>query len=146
MSTHDIFITLVAIHIATGTVGLISFWIPVAGRKGSASHRCFGRVFINTLFATGITAVGIATATLIAPLATHPHLTEHEVFHDPIMIRAIFGWMMLYLATLTVNLAWHGRLALRHKKAGTLLLLPLSVHTQQADYYGTFCACRGVFM
>ena len=116
MSTHDIFITLVAIHIATGTVGLISFWIPVAGRKGSASHRRFGRVFINTLFATGVTAVGIATTTLIAPEATHPHLAEHEVFHDPLMIRAIFGWMMLYLATLTVNLAWHGRLALHHKK------------------------------
>ena len=31
------------------------------------------------------------------------------------MISVIFGWMMLYLATLTVNLAWHGRLALMHR-------------------------------
>ena len=116
VSTHDIFMTLVAVHIATGTVGLISFWIPVGGRKGSTSHRRFGRVFVNTLLITGITAIGIATTTLFDPVATHPHLSDHEVFSDPSMIRAIFGWMMLYLATLTVNLAWHGKLALRHKK------------------------------
>ena len=116
VSTHDIFMTLVTIHIATGTVGLVTFWIPVGGRKGGANHRRFGRIFINTLLATGITAVVIATTTLLDPVATHPHLVEHAVFSDPLMVRAIFGWLMLYLATLTVNLAWHGRLALRHRK------------------------------
>jgi len=135
VSTHDIFMTLVAIHIATGTVGLISFWVPVSGRKGSATHRRFGRIFINTLLITGVTAMGIATTTLLDPVATHPHLSEHEVFNDPSMIRAIFGWMMLYLATLTVNLAWHGKLALLHKKnhratgthTNTLLQIALTV-------------------
>ena len=34
LSTHGIFETLVIIHIITGTVGLISVWIPIAGKKG----------------------------------------------------------------------------------------------------------------
>ena len=96
-------------------MGLITFWIPVVGRKGGRNHRRFGQLFINALLATGLTAVAIATTTLIDPVATHPHLSNHDVFGDPQMISVIFGWMMLYLATLTVNLAWHGRLALMHR-------------------------------
>jgi O-antigen/teichoic acid export membrane protein len=38
------------------------------------------------------------------------------VFADPRAISNIFGWMMLYLATLTVNLAWQGWLSLRNKQ------------------------------
>jgi len=115
LSSHDIFLGLVAVHIVTGSVGLITFWIPVVGRKGGRNHRRFGQLFINALLATGLTAVAIATTTLIDPVATHPHLSNHDVFGDPQMISVIFGWMMLYLATLTVNLAWHGRLALIHR-------------------------------
>ena len=115
LSSHDIFLALVAVHIVTGSVGLVTFWIPVVGRKGGRNHRRFGQLFINALLATGLTAVAIATTTLIDPVATHPHLSNHDVFGDPQMISVIFGWMMLYLATLTVNLAWHGRLALMHR-------------------------------
>ena len=115
LSSHDIFLALVTVHIVTGSVGLITFWIPVVGRKGGKNHRRFGQLFINALLATGLTAVAIATTTLIDPVATHPHLSNHDVFGDPQMISVIFGWMMLYLATLTVNLAWHGRLALMHR-------------------------------
>ena len=115
LSSHDIFLALVTVHIVPGSVGLITFWIPVVGRKGGKNHRRFGQLFINALLATGLTAVAIATTTLIDPVATHPHLSNHDVFGDPQMISVIFGWMMLYLATLTVNLAWHGRLALMHR-------------------------------
>ncbi|MEK9542851.1 MAG: hypothetical protein VW016_05205 [Luminiphilus sp.] len=115
LSSHDIFLALVTVHIVTGSVGLITFWIPVVGRKGGRNHRRFGQLFINALLATGLTALAIATTTLFDPVATHPHLSNHDVFGDPQMISVIFGWMMLYLATLTVNLAWHGRLALMHR-------------------------------
>ncbi len=115
LSSHDIFLALVTVHIVTGSVGLITIWIPVVGRKGGRNHRRFGQLFINALLATGLTALAIATTTLFDPVATHPHLSNHDVFGDPQMISVIFGWMMLYLATLTVNLAWHGRLALMHR-------------------------------
>lgn len=47
----------VAAHIATGAVGLVLFWIPVIGRKGSATHRRIGDVFTKCILATGISAI-----------------------------------------------------------------------------------------
>ena len=32
------------------------------------------------------------------------------------MVRGVFGWMMLYLATMTIMLAWYGLLCIRNKK------------------------------
>jgi hypothetical protein len=119
MSTHTLFEVLVAMHICTGTVGLISFWVPVAGRKGGAVHARFGRVFTMMMLATGSVAVGIALTTLSDPVATHPHLVDHPDFGDPALIAGIFGWMMLYLATLTINLAWQGWLCIRDRRGRT---------------------------
>ena len=116
MSTHTLFEILVAMHIVTGTVGLVSFWIPVAGRKGGANHTRFGLLFTRALLATGVVACLIAVTTLSDPVATHPHLMSHPDFSDPALIAGIFGWMMLYLATLTVNLAWHGRQCLINRR------------------------------
>jgi len=65
---------------------------------------------------TGFTAVAISLTTLSDPIGTHPHLADHPVFANPRAITNIFGWMMLYLATLTVNLAWQGWLSLRNKQ------------------------------
>lgn len=116
MSTHTLFEILVAMHIATGAVGLISFWVPVAGGKGGRNHARFGRLFIAMMLITGGIAVGIALTTLSDPLATHPHLTDHPQFGAPALIAGIFGWMMLYLATLTINLAWHGWLCMQNRR------------------------------
>lgn len=119
MSSHTLFEILVAIHIATGSVGLLSFWVPVIGRKGGANHARFGKLFTMCLLVTGTAAVGIAITTLADPTGTHPHLADHPVFGDPRMISGIFGWMMLYLALLTVNLAWHGWLCINNRRDHT---------------------------
>ncbi len=132
LSTHDIFIALVTIHIITGTCGLVAFWVPIVGRKGGQNHRRYGKWFINALLATGTTAVLIATTTLLDPVATHPHLATHELFANPDLIRAIFGWLMLYLAVLTVNLAWHGKLALQHRRNHRATATPLNLFLQFA--------------
>ena len=42
VSTHTLFEWLVGLHIATGTVGLIVVWIPIAGKKGGVLHRRAG--------------------------------------------------------------------------------------------------------
>ncbi|MEM6300274.1 MAG: hypothetical protein AAF991_05030 [Pseudomonadota bacterium] len=116
MSSHTLFEILVTIHIISGTVGLISFWIPVIGRKGGKGHTRYGTLFTMMMLLTGSVAIGIAFTTLSDPVGTHPHLVDHEIFGDPALIAGIFGWMMLYLATLTVNLAWHGWLCIRNRK------------------------------
>jgi hypothetical protein len=116
MSTHTLFEILVTIHIATGATGLVSFWVPIVGRKGGVNHARFGKLFTMMMLATGTVAIGISLTTLSDPIGTHPQLVGHPQFGDPGLIAGIFGWMMLYLATLTINLAWHGWLCIQHRR------------------------------
>ncbi len=108
MSTHDVFKVLIAVHILAGAPGLAGFWIPVLARKGSKTHRQWGRLFTIAMLVAAACAIGMATLTLYDPVGTHPQLVSHPEFSDPSLIRGIFGWMMLYLAILTINLAWYG--------------------------------------
>ena len=71
VSTHTLFEWLVGLHIATGTVGLIVVWIPIAGKKGGALHRRAGTLFVQSMIATGFTAIAISLTTLIPPARTH---------------------------------------------------------------------------
>jgi hypothetical protein len=107
------FHAVVLAHIVTGSLGLVAFWVPVVARKGGERHKAWGRVFTASMLLTGAIAVVIATLTLLDPVGTHPHLD-----FPPSLISGIFGWMMLYLAVLTMNLAWYGweciRLRRRH--------------------------------
>lgn len=114
MELH-LFHALIALHIVTGATGAVAFWVPVLGRKGGPAHRRWGRLFNRCMIATGCLAMAMASLTLIAPMATHPHL---EGRFGPDFIRGIFGWMMLTTALLTVNLAWYGWLAVLNKRGG----------------------------
>jgi hypothetical protein len=96
-------------HIATGAVGILSFWVPVLSLKGGINHRKWGRVFNYMMLATGTIAIAISTCTLLDPVGTHPHI------EDAVMVKGIFGWMMLYLAILTISLAWHGWIVVLNK-------------------------------
>ncbi len=102
-------------HIVTGAVGVVAFWGPILTTKGSRTHGQWGRVFNTMMLTTGTIAIAISTCTLISPLETHTHLTD-PALKDPALIRGIFGWMMLYLAILTINLAWHGWLAVVNRR------------------------------
>lgn len=106
MRLFDIFL---AAHIFTGSLGLLSFWAPVLAKKGGVVHRQWGKFFTYALLATGISAIGMSLSTLIAPALPH-----HGI-EDAALVEGIFGWMMLYLAVLTLSLAWHGRITLANK-------------------------------
>jgi hypothetical protein len=96
-------------HILGGATGLAIFWVPVLGRKGGVNHRKWGRYFAYCMIWTGTAAIGMGLCSLAWPLETHPKLT------DVALIRGLFGWMMLYLAILTIGLAWHGLTTVRNK-------------------------------
>ncbi len=137
-----VFRTFVIVHIAAGATGLLSFWVPVVARKGGLLHRNWGRVFTYAMLVTGTAAIGISTCTILAPVETHPHL---EASFGAPLIQGIFGWMMLYLATLTLNLAWYGWLCVKNRRAveknrewRNLLLQALLLVA------ATNCAWRGV--
>ncbi len=108
-----LFEALIALHIVTGAVGAIAFWVPVIGRKGGVDHRRWGRVFTIALLITGGFAVAMSLMTLAAPMATHPHLADR---FDATFVRGIFGWMMLHNGILTVNLCWYGWLCVRNRR------------------------------
>jgi len=113
---HTLFRAFVWAHLVTGSVGLVLFWVSgVFSRKGAAPHRKWGLVFVYCMIFTGTMAIGMSTLTLIDPMATHPHFVEHPIFHDAALVRGLFGWMMQFLAILTISLAWHGWGAVRHK-------------------------------
>jgi hypothetical protein len=106
-----VFHILIAIHVIFGSVGLISFWVPVVGRKGAKNHRKWGKIFWTSIMVAGSIAIGLSLLTLIDPIGTHPHLADKgETF-----VRGIFGVMMLYLAILTINLAWYGLETIKNK-------------------------------
>jgi len=126
MELH-LFHALVALHILTGTTGAVAFWVPVLGRKGGETHKRWGRLFTRCLLATGVLALGMSLLTLIDPIGTHPHL---EGRFDAAFIRDIFGWMMLHTAVLTINLAWYGWLAVRHKRDHAANRTPLNMALQ----------------
>ncbi len=105
------FHAVVLAHIVSGSVGLLAFWVPVLARKGGARHKAWGKVFTASMLITGTIAMVIASLTLHDPVGTHPHLD-----FDPALIQGIFGWMMLYLAILTINLAWYGWSCIRLRR------------------------------
>lgn len=137
----DLFHALVWAHIVTGTVGLICVWVPIIGRKGSTMHKRWGTVFARSMLITGTIAIGISLCTLADPLATHPFSDDRA------MIEGVFGWMMLYLATLTIMLAWYGLLCIRNRREhqrnrnAVNLMLQLAVFVTAAN-----CMVRGVSM
>ncbi len=104
------FEVLIGAHIVSGSIGLLSFWVPVVSRKGGRDHRRWGRVFTWCMLVTGCAAIGISVCTLIAPLETHPQLS------DAAWIRGIFGWMMLYLGCLTIGFVDYGLAVVRHAR------------------------------
>lgn len=108
-----IFHTLVAMHIVTGSVGALAFWVPIIGRKGGVDHKRWGRVFTICMLCTGTFAVCMSLLTLYDPMGTHPHLVG--MFDAP-FIRGIFGWLMLHMGILTINLAWYGWLCVQNRR------------------------------
>lgn len=108
---EQLFEALIVVHIITGSVGLICVWVPIVGQKGGAAHKRWGKVFAWSMLVTGSVAIGISLCTLHSPLETHP-------FSDDVaLIRGVFGWMMLYLATMTIMLARYGLLCIRNKRS-----------------------------
>jgi hypothetical protein len=126
MELH-LFHTLVALHIITGSTGAIAFWVPVIGRKGGVNHKRWGKVFTICMLATGSFAICMSLLTIFDPMGTHPHL--EGMFEAP-FIRGIFGWLMLHMGILTINLAWYGWLCVQNRRDHAKNLTPLNVALQ----------------
>ncbi len=133
-------------HIIMGAFGLVAFWLPVLSRKGGRFHRRWGRYFTYSMLGTGTLAAGMGLTTLVAPMPTHPHVHDPDIA-NPETIRGLFGWMMVYLAILTVHLAWHSIETVRHKKNRLVIVTPVTVGLQFLVMgLAANCALQGIIL
>lgn len=103
-----VFEAIVVLHIITGTVGLIAFWVPIATRKGAPNHRKWGRIACVGFLGAGVLAIVMALLSLYGPEQRIPSITDRELF------AGLFGWMMLYLGCLTIGFVDYGLGVVKH--------------------------------
>jgi hypothetical protein len=105
-----LFEALVVAHVATGAVGLTAFWGPIVTRKGAARHRKWGKAACYGFLGAGALAIVMALLSLYGPEQRHPEITDRALFDG------LFGWMMLYLGTLTIGFVDYGLAVVRHSR------------------------------
>jgi uncharacterized membrane protein YhaH (DUF805 family) len=99
-----------AIHVGAGIVALTSFWGAVATRKGGPRHRYWGRVFSASIYVACFQALGMGLLSVIWPTAMHTQLTDEPLY------RGLLGWMMIYLALLTLSMTRYGLQMIANKR------------------------------
>ncbi len=105
-----LFEALVALHVATGAVGLTAFWGPIVTRKGATKHRRWGRATCYGFLGAGALAIAMALLSLYGPDHRHPEVTDRALYEG------LFGWMMLYLGVLTIGFVDYGLAVVRHSR------------------------------
>ena len=104
-----LFGAIVVLHVLAGTIGLVSFWIPVGSAKGGAVHRKWGRIAVRAFMGAGALAIVMALLSLYGPEQRLP------MIRDRVLFRGLFGWMMLYLGALTIGFAHYGLAVVKHR-------------------------------
>ncbi|WP_233993018.1 hypothetical protein [Porphyrobacter sp. LM 6] len=110
-----LFEVIVVGHVITGVVGLTAFWGPIATRKGAANHRKWGKAACYGFLGAGALAIAMALLSLYGPEYRHPEIADRTLFDG------LFGWMMLYLGTLTIGFVDYGLAVVRHARDRTAL-------------------------
>jgi hypothetical protein len=112
-----LFHALVLLHVITGAVGLTAFWGPIVTKKGSLRHRKWGRAACYGFLGAGALAIAMSFLSLWGPEHRHPEIADRDLFDG------LFGWMMLYLGTLTVGFVDYGLAVVRHSRERKALRL-----------------------
>lgn len=112
-----LFHALVLLHVVTGAVGLTAFWGPIVTKKGSLRHRKWGRAACYGFLGAGALAIAMSFLSLWGPEHRHPEIADRDLFNG------LFGWMMLYLGTLTVGFVDYGLAVVRHSRERKALRL-----------------------
>ena len=106
---------LLAVHVAGGAVGLVSFWVPALTKKGSPLHRRAGRVYVRGM------AVVLATS---VPLSVVSFIEGNWVA----------GTFLLYLFVITGTALYTGLRALKSRAGPQELITPMYVATAWATF------------
>lgn len=105
-----LFEAFVALHVATGAVGLTAFWGPIVTKKGARNHRKWGKAACYGFLGAGALAIAMALLSLYGPEYRHPEVTDRALYEG------LFGWMMLYLGILTIGFVDYGLAVVKHSR------------------------------
>ena len=92
--------SLLAVHIAAGSVALASMFVPLVTRKGGLTHRRAGWVFVAAMATVSATALV---------------LSGYRIFFDPRPEARDFGLFLFFVAVLTASAVSAGVRVLRFK-------------------------------
>ncbi|REL25560.1 hypothetical protein DXX93_02685 [Thalassotalea euphylliae] len=140
---YSIYSVLLFIHVAIGTVSLITFWLPVISQKGGKLHKKSGKWFEYGMLAVAVTGIAITVMTLADPIAIkdpQAKLSGEEVT-KLIWWTEMFAWFLLMLSLLVWNSTRHSILVLKCRDNRQILrqwphLLPIIAMALISPYVG----------
>ena len=121
---HSIQQGLLYLHIFTGGLGLLLFWIPIFGRKGGFNHRRFGVYFRRTMLTSVISGVILALFWIVVPTVVHPELLDNP---KAIPYFQRFGAFLVHLGLVMYTSVMGGQWALEAKHSRDSLRTPARV-------------------
>ena len=89
--------TVLLIHIACGVAALITYWMAGLSKKGSASHKGSGKVYLTAMLGIIVTSVYLAVAAFIDA-------------------KPVTGTFLSYLVVITATAMWLGWTSIRRKR------------------------------
>ena len=120
---HTVHAGLLALHIATGTVAIIAFWLPILARKGGPLHVRAGQFYVWAMYAVSFTALAMSLVVLFDPIGVR--VPERNLDMSRAMAIAngnrMFALFLLMLGLLVLSALRHGLLALRARRGEDVL-------------------------
>lgn len=103
---------LLFLHIITGGLGLLLFWVPVIARKGGFNHRRFGVLFRRTMLTSILSGAILAILWIVVPTLMHPELVDNP---NAIPYFQRFGAFLVHLGLVMYSSLIGGQWALEAK-------------------------------
>lgn len=108
---------LLYLHILLGTVALIVFWVPIAVRKGGASHVRFGRVYVWSMYLVATSGILMSVMVLSYPAFFKAELLQRATSEPAMLQQIYYFWsLLLFLSLLTFVSVRQAMLVLKHKR------------------------------
>lgn len=105
---HTIHQIIFIMHVALGSVALISFWFPMATIKGSPRHKISGKVFAYSMYTVSISGLLMTTMALAMPFETYAiDMTLEPAKLDQYLTRIRTMNSFLFMLSILVLISTH---------------------------------------
>lgn len=89
-----LFAVVIAVHVATGFVGLAAFWVPIFARKGGRVHKQAGKVYAYCAYVVTLSAVTASAGRVVSYRLDGIAVADQPELYG-------FAWLLAYLGVVT---------------------------------------------